>query len=386
MKNNELRLPNIGFDMPITDLIMNLEKMRYKIIESDTHPLVFRQIRQIFQMLESVGSSRIEGNNTTIMDYVESTKINKTGDFFTSTEDIIEILNIENAMNYIEDNINDIPISLMFIRELHQLTVNNLSYHKEGALHPGCFREQNVRIAGSNHTPPDYTQVVPMMQELLDFVNREDSPKYDLLKIAIAHHRFVWIHPFENGNGRVVRLFTYALLLKFIFKSHDRIINPTAVFCSDRDAYYQYLSKADTGTDDGLIEWSEYMLKGLCSEIEKIDRLANYAYLKTNILLPALADSKENAYVTPAEYSVLKSTITKTDQILQSSDIAKLFPDTSSSDRSRIIRVLLNKGMLLPTHDKARRYVIAFSNNYLLRSILKMLDANGFLPIKERGL
>lgn len=386
MKNNLLRLPNIGFDMPITDLIMDLEKMRYKIIESDTHPLVFRQVRQIFQTLESVGSSRIEGNNTTIMDYVESTKIKKTEDIFTPAEDIIEILNIENAMNYIEDNINDIPISLMFIRELHQLTVSNLSSRKEGALHPGCFREQNVRIGGSAHTPPDYTQVVPMMQELLDFVNREDLPKYDLLKIAIAHHRFVWIHPFENGNGRVVRLFTYALLLKFIFKSRDRIVNPTAVFCSDRDAYYKYLSKADTGTDGGLIEWAEYMLKGLRSEIEKIDRLADYAYLKANILLPALADSKENAYVTPTEYLVLKSTITKSDQIIQSSDIARLFPNASSSDRSRIIRALIDKGMLLPTHDKARRYVIAFSNSYLLRSILKMLDANGFLPIKERGI
>ena len=62
-----------------------------------------------------------------------------------------------------------------------------------------------------------------MMQELIDFVNKEDTPKYDLLKIAIAHHRFVWIHPFENGNGRVVRLFTYALLLKFVFKSRDKI-------------------------------------------------------------------------------------------------------------------------------------------------------------------
>ena len=388
MENSELRLPNIGFDMPITDLIMELEKMRYKIIESDTHPLVFRQICQIFQTLESVGSSRIEGNNTTIMDYVENTKINKNENKNNSgpAEDIMEILNIEKAMEYIEENINDIPISLMFIRELHQLTVDNLSYRKEGAQHPGCFREQNVRIGGSNHTPPDYTQVVQLMQELLDFVNREDSAKYDLLKIAIAHHRFVWIHPFENGNGRVVRLFTYALLLKSVFKSRDRIINPTAVFCTDRDAYYRYLSKADTGTDEGLIAWSEYMLKGLCTEIEKIDRLADYTYLKANILLPALVDSRDNAYVTPTEYSILKATITKSDQIIQSSDIAKLFPNASGSDRSRMIRALLDKGMLIPTHDKARRYVIAFSNSYLLRSILKMLDVNGFLPIHDGGL
>lgn len=386
MAGNILKLPNIGFDMPITDLIMELEKMRYKIIESDTHPLVFRQVRQIFQTLESIGSSRIEGNNTTIMDYVESTKIRKEEDFFAPAEDIMEILNIEDAMNYIEENISDIPVSMMFIRELHQLTVKDLSYRKEGALHPGCFREQNVRIGGSAHTPPDYTQVMALVQELLDFVNKEDSPKYDLLKIAIAHHRFVWIHPFENGNGRVVRLFTYALLLKFIFKSRDRIINPTAVFCSDRDAYYKYLSKADTGTDSGLIEWAEYMLRGLCSEIEKIDRLVDYSYLKKNILLPALADSRENAYVTPMEYSVLRNTVMKPDQILQSADIAGLFPKASSSERSRLIRTLVNKGMLLPTHEKARRYVIAFSNNYLLRSILKMLNANGFLPVNESEL
>ncbi len=42
MENKELRLPNIGFDMPITDLIMDLEKMRYKIIErSRTNLLLF---------------------------------------------------------------------------------------------------------------------------------------------------------------------------------------------------------------------------------------------------------------------------------------------------------------------------------------------------------
>lgn len=77
-----LKLPQIGFDMPITDLIMELEKMRYMILKSDTHPLVFQQIRQIFQTLESIGSSRIEGNNTTIMDYVESTKIQSSPEFF----------------------------------------------------------------------------------------------------------------------------------------------------------------------------------------------------------------------------------------------------------------------------------------------------------------
>ena len=47
------------------------------------------------------------------------------------------------------------------------------------------------------------------MEELVAFINRRDPPKYDLMKVAIAHHRFGWIHPFSNGNGRVVRLLTY---------------------------------------------------------------------------------------------------------------------------------------------------------------------------------
>ncbi len=84
------------------------------------------------------------------------------------------------------------------------------------------------------------------MDELIDFVTREDDPRYDLIKIAIAHHRFVWIHPFTNGNGRTVRLFTYALLMKYGFRveTAQRILNPTAVFCNDREQYYNKLRRA----------------------------------------------------------------------------------------------------------------------------------------------
>ena len=58
-----------------------------------------------------------------------------------------------------------------------------------------------------------------------------------------------------------------------------RIINPTAVFCNNRDNYYNYLSLADSGTDENILKWCEYVLKGLKVEIEKIDRLLNFDYL-----------------------------------------------------------------------------------------------------------
>lgn len=380
----QLTLPKISFDMPITDLIMELEKLRYKELVGTTHPLIFHQVREIFQMLESIGSSRIEGNNTTIMDYVEETKIKTdTNAEFSEhniPEQIREIMNIENAMKYIEDNISELHITSMFLRELHQLTVDGLSYHKEGAQHPGTFRMGNVRISGSTHIPPDYTQVEPMIQDLIDFVNKDDSPKYDLIKIAMAHHRFVWIHPFENGNGRVVRLFTYALLLKFVFKSRERIINPVAVFCSDRDAYYRFLSKADNNGEKGMIDWVSYMLTGLKSEIEKIDKLTDYITLKKILLHPALQDALSNKYVTEEAYNILKLVLDADHQTIQSSDIIPILPNKSSSDRSRIIRALVTEGMLMPIRQGARKYTICFANNYLLRSILKVLDKEGFLP------
>lgn len=132
------------------------------------------------------------------------------------------------------------------------------------------------------------------MNELIDFVNREDSPKYDLLKAAIAHHRFVWIHPYGNGNGRTVRLFTYAMLVKTGFNVIiGRIINPTAVFCSNRNNYYNFLSEADKGTDEGIMTWVEYVLKGLEEEIEKIDKLSEYTFLRKEVLLPTISHSLE---------------------------------------------------------------------------------------------
>jgi Fic family protein len=253
-----------------------------------------------------------------------------------------------------------------------------LDPNKEGARNPGLFRSDNVKITKSNHIPPDYTQVDAMMDELITFVNEDCSPKYDLLKVAIAHHRFVWIHPFENGNGRVVRLFTYAMLLKKnIFFSKERIVNPTAVFCSDRQKYYDYLSMADEGTDEGLIAWAEYMLAGLRIEIEKIDKLLDYDYLLNTILIPTINDASERGYINETEYKVLKVAVQK--QIFQASDVADVL-GKSSPEVSRIIRSLRDKNMLMPIHENARKYYPLFNNSKLIRSIITKLDENGFLP------
>jgi Fic family protein len=197
----------------------------------------------------------------------------------------------------------------------------------------------------------------------------------------MAHHRMAWIHPFDNGNGRLIRMFTYALLIRQGFKVRQgRILNPTAIFCMDRNEYYKMLALADTGTEENILKWCTYVLKGLLAEIEKIDRLLNLKYTTEKILLPALSYALERKHITPREYEILKAVVKNKEMSIKSADLTAVIGKESPIQRSRIIKGLKDKKMLTPLTDKGRIYTIGFSNNYLLRGISHALEANGFIP------
>ncbi|MFV0228758.1 Fic family protein [Empedobacter falsenii] len=328
-----------------------------------------------------MGSARIEGNNTTIAEYVE-TKIDDSPRALTSK--LLEIDNIDEAMEFIEDKVKEYPINRIMISELHKIAVNNLPPppHGEGDLTPGAYRNHSLKINNSTHLPPEPYLVESYMEELFSFFNSENSTKYDLLKAAIAHHRFVWIHPFGNGNGRTVRLFTYAMLVKSGLNINaGRIINPTAVFCSNRNIYYDMLSKADTGTKEGILEWCEYVLRGLKEEIEKVDKLSDYNYLKSKILIPAINYSLERKFVTDVEAKILKKTVEL--QVIKNDDLKDILSNKNTSQISREIKKLVDKKMLIPEEEGARRYILMFQNNHLLRGVIHLLDIEGFLPVND---
>lgn len=365
------------FRSSLTDLIIDLDYLRKKKLGGSTHPKIFFQIKNLFHTLESIGSARIEGNHTTIAEFIE-TKFSKEK---SPDEKIEEIRNNEKAMDFIDETIKSSHINEAYIRELHKKVVIGLSSSKEGDPRPGEYRISNVRIRKSSHIPPDYLLVKDYIEELISFINKKDSPKYDLLKIALTHHRFVWIHPFTNGNGRTVRLLTYAQLVKYGFNIHiGHIVNPTAIFCNNRNEYYTRLSNADTGDDKHLLNWCEYVLAGLKKEIEKIDKLLNYIYLSKNILLPALTEALDRKVITPEEEKILKVAVEK--QVFQASDLNKIFVGKLPSHISRLLNRMKKKKMIMSDKKKGRKYLLYFENNYLLRSVIKMLDINGFLPLQ----
>lgn len=375
--HQDLALLNPAFDSALVDVGLELEYLRRLRLGGSTPPSVFFQLKRIFHMLESLGSARIEGNHTTLADYVESRLEVQSA---PPSDHLREMANIETAMGYIEEQFQPgQDITEHFVRELHQLTVEGLV--REGDVTPGAYRMRSVSISRSDHVPPESrAQVDQYMSELVAFVNRADPPKYDLIKVALAHHRFAWIHPFGNGNGRVVRLLTYALLIKYGFnvKAGGRVLNPTAVFCNDRDRYYAMLGRADTGTLDGKEAWCVYVLEGMRDELKKVDRLADQEYLQERILIPALRHARERALVTPTEERVLL----KAAQLgrVMKKDLEVAMPEMNDTQRTYQIRKLVERKMLMPIAEGARQYTLGFSNSYLIRGVIRSLSAEGFIP------
>ncbi|HLQ79935.1 MAG TPA: Fic family protein [Brachybacterium sp.] len=119
------------------------------------------------------------------------------------------------------------------VRELHRLATHDLV--REGDASPGEYRTREVEISGSAHIPPLASTVHSLMSDLLDFANTPAEPHMQLIRMAIAHHRFVWVHPFTNGNGRVARLFSYAMIRTggFAPDVEYQTVNPTTVFGAD---------------------------------------------------------------------------------------------------------------------------------------------------------
>lgn len=373
-KEFNLRLVSPNFDSDLTDSLIELNHLRKLKLQGTTAPWIFFQLKNIFHILESVGSARIEGNRTTISEYIER-KIEKKE---RSSERFSEIANVEAAMDFIEESISEgTEFTHHFIKQLHHLVVGELI--GEGDRTPGTYRSWNVEISQSAHTPPEHIQVQSYMDEFIDFINQDGADKYDLLKTAIAHHRFTWIHPFGNGNGRVVRLLTYALMIKYGFNVKDgKIINPTAVFCNDRDKYYEHLSEADLGTDEGLLNWCDYVLSGILEEVIKVNKLLDFDFLYKKILVPTIKLGAERGYLNKEEAKILSVGIFK--QSFKANELDEAFVGITSRQRTHLIAKMKDAGFIKPLKENGRTYCVSFMNNMLMRSLIQVLEKEKFIP------
>jgi Fic family protein len=370
-------IPDPSWGSDLANIILDLEKLRTKQLGGDVPSHIFFQLKNIFHILETLGSARIEGNNTTLSEYVEKIIEKNIAD-----ESDKEIKNLENAIDFIEEHTDETTIfNRLFISEIHQILTKNLTPPPsgEGSKNPGELRTHNVKIKSSGHTPPEAFMLRDYFESFVEFINFPHKEQYQLLMVAIAHHRFEFIHPFDNGNGRMARLLNYAFLIKLGFKvKNGRLINPSSVFYTDRDKYYEMLSLADSLKNEDILTWCEYFLLGLKNEIEKIDSLLNKEYVKKQILLPTLHVAYEAKQITDQEFKILEYLINKNEMSMKSEELS-FIGVTDSKKKAIIMGKLKEKNIIAPVTEGGRIYTIKFVNNYLLRGIMRILKENGFV-------
>ena len=123
-------------------------------------------------------------------------------------------------------------IDHIIIQEIHEIVTRGIL---EDA---GRYRTRNVRITGALKSSPDWSKIVKLMDELIEKV--AESKAHPLETASLLHHRFVEIHPFSDGNGRVARLLTNLYLIA-------RDYPPVVLKKEDRGKYYKSLRAADAG-------------------------------------------------------------------------------------------------------------------------------------------
>lgn len=384
----EIIVPEPSWNSPLVESIFRLERLRYSGYSTTTPPWLFFDIKRIMQVVESVLSVRIEGNRTTLFNAVEDVL---EGQKPTKDEQIIEYRNIQKAIEFIENNVSDRDIDRSFLSELHKIVVRNVPWEgaREGSQNPGEDRSINVRV-GNNLVPPIPASVAGYMEELYNFINKPRQPYEDLIATALAHHRFEVIHPFDNGNGRVGRLLTYAMLTKQGYIDTESLmpINPSAIFGTNRSLYYQKLGDADKGSNEGIISWCSYVVEGIEEEVSRIDRLMDFEYMRKRILSPTIKVAHERGLISNIEKEVLDIATSKP-EFFQAGDVIQLFGvgPSGRTKTSRALRKMRETKLISTLPDKKQQYVPRFFNKSLLRGVMQQLDEQRVLPLKfEPGI
>ncbi|OPX64641.1 MAG: Fic/DOC family protein [Methanoregula sp. PtaU1.Bin006] len=141
------------------------------------------------------------------------------------------------------------PISHVTIQQVHEIVTRGIL---EDA---GRYRTRNVRITGAHKSPADWSRIVRELDTLIGAVT---SPDKDVVAMAaFLHHRFVAIHPFTDGNGRVARLLTNLFLLH---QGYPPIVLDT----KDRQKYYRALRDADSGD---LIPFTRFIARAVSDSL-----------------------------------------------------------------------------------------------------------------------
>jgi len=215
---------------------------------------------------EAVLSSQIEGTQSTLEDLLE---VELEPETRGRHGDVGDIVNYVAAMNYGLSRLNELPLSLRLIREIHaELLRGGRGSHAT----PGEFRRTQNWIGPRGATLKQATFVPPPVPEMTEALGdfekflHSDQDNALLIVAGLAHAQFETIHPFLDGNGRVGRLLITFLLV------HGQALRAPLLYLSyyfklHRAEYYDRLMAVRLRGDwEG---WLRFFLRGVAETAEQ---------------------------------------------------------------------------------------------------------------------
>jgi len=285
----------------------------------------------------SFSSNRIEGNPLTHLD-VTNLLLSDRVPTNRAEKEVANYFGILKKLELLENTKISVPLLLDLHSDLLEGVNNTIR---------GKIRDAEVIVGRRNengqliikHNPPAHNpeKITALLNELINWLGSDEH--LPIIKAGIFHHRFVYIHPFEDGNGRVCRLVTALYLIQ-----NDYRINKYFVlddyYDIDRDLYSDKLHSADSGDET---EWLEYFTDGVKNSLKSVLAKLDNGVSKLSF---DLRPSKK-------EFEVLE--IIKRDKEMSSIDLAKQL-GVSRQQAFNLLKALVDKGLLEQIGEKRATY------------------------------
>ncbi|WP_179018797.1 Fic family protein [Winogradskyella forsetii] len=203
--------------------------------------IVLQNMKEAFLVEWTYHSNSIEGNTLSLR---ETQMVLQEGITIKgkSLREHFEAKNHETAIHKLYTLVDENYIlNAKDILELHGLVLRSIEDEYAGRL-----RNAGVRISGANFVPPNARKVSEYLDTLVTYINTNPQKLNPIELATVFHHKFVWIHPFFDGNGRTIRLVMNLLLMRSGFP-------PAIILTNDRLKYYSALNLANNGNYSKLM-------------------------------------------------------------------------------------------------------------------------------------
>ena len=191
-----------------------------------------KRLKENFDIESTYNSNAIEGNTLTKSEtrLVIEEGITIGG---KSVREHFEAINHKKAIDFIESIVKEKKtITKDIICKINSLVLDNIEEEEKG-----IYRLRKVHIEGASFIPPKPDLIPKLMEEFLKWLNENKNKINTVDFVALAHEKFVFIHPFIDGNGRVARLLINLILMQKGFP-------PSVILKTERKKYIRTLEEA----------------------------------------------------------------------------------------------------------------------------------------------